>query len=447
MYRSIDIDKIRKSLSSIKVNASELYKRQFEPTFDENSDVTDAIIQYIRLNNKVIYGGLAQHLLIKLKNPKDGIYTEYKKGYFKYPDIADLEFYSKEPLQEVVNLTEWLFKKGFKYIRAAEAVHHNTYKIYVNYVNYCDISYMPLNNIPIIECNGGLKVTDPYFMLVDTYRVITDPLTSYWRLDKAIERFQKIHQYYPIECDVYCTIKKDKKTISKNILKFIYEEILKKSKHIVIGVHAYNYYKRHARTKKHKYVNYYEIIVDNYEEELSKILKTFQNNYSRVKYVEYNPFFVFMDKRCEIYIDNILVLIVHRDNNRCTVYKYSKTKKIYIGTFSLVCLYLLYWTFYYKIVYTNIKKSNFYFSLFCCIIKDRNSYLDSKNKTVLSNTVFKEYTFDCFGITMDTLRYSRIFPSKNAFRYVPTGKSSIKIPTFKPDNISGNPIYTSKKNI
>jgi hypothetical protein len=346
MYREVDINELKKSIDSIKIKAQELYKKQFEPTFDENSEVSDAIIQYIKNNNKIVYGGLAQHLSIKLKNPEDGIYTEYKKGFFKYPDIADIEFYSKDPITDVIHLCEWLFKQGFKYIRASEAVHHNTYKIYVNYINYCDISYIPFNNIPTIDCNGIL-VTHPHFMFIDTYRVITDPLTSYWRLDKAIYRFQKILKYYPLECqNLQCSLSKDKDKISKDIRNYIYKNILVNSIYILIGVYAYNYYKKHSKNEKNYYVNYYEIIVDNYEEDLKKILKILKKKYKKIKKVEYNPFFVFMDKRCEIYIDNILSLIVHGDNNRCTVYRYSKSKKINIGTFSIMCLYLLYWTFY-----------------------------------------------------------------------------------------------------
>jgi len=52
--------------------------------------------------------------------------------------------------------------------------------------------------MPIIEIDG-IKCAHPHFMMVDTYRILTDPMTSYWRLDKSIKRFQKLIKYYPID--------------------------------------------------------------------------------------------------------------------------------------------------------------------------------------------------------------------------------------------------------
>ena len=75
------------------------------------------------------------------------------------------------------------------------------FALFVNFLNYCDISYIPniiFNNMPIIKVDG-IKSTHPHFMMVDAYRIFTDPMTSYWRLDKTIRRFQKIFKYFPVD--------------------------------------------------------------------------------------------------------------------------------------------------------------------------------------------------------------------------------------------------------
>ena len=38
-----------------------------------------------------------------------------------------------------VELTEELHSKGFKHVEGKEGVHPETYKIFVNFINYCDM--------------------------------------------------------------------------------------------------------------------------------------------------------------------------------------------------------------------------------------------------------------------------------------------------------------------
>ena len=122
MFRDNDIDDINIHIEKIKNDAAMKYKSNYEPTLDENTKVYKVIQNYIKKNSRIIYGGFAQHLLIKKKNKDDGIYKEIDGVCFNFPDIADMEFYSPEPLTDIVNLTNELFKLGFKYIEAKEEV-------------------------------------------------------------------------------------------------------------------------------------------------------------------------------------------------------------------------------------------------------------------------------------------------------------------------------------
>jgi hypothetical protein len=453
MYRSEDIEKIQNNIDTIKTKAIEIYKKNNPPTFQENAKVYNIIKNYIIQNKNIVYGGLAQHLLIKKMNFNDGIYKELDGAYYKWPDLADIEFYSPKPLEDVIKLTDELYKNKFEYIQGREGVHQNTYKISVNNLTYCDISYMPdniYNNVPIIIIDN-MKLIHPHFMLVDTYRILTDPLTSYWRVDKSIIRFQKILKYYPLNFS-------NKKLILdnifnnefKDILRFIRKNIIHNSKYIIVGSYCYNYYASKLENTELLPVTYYELISEDINRDSKYIYKLLNKKYNKMITIkEFFPFFMFMDKRVEFYYNKKLILIIHGNNSRCTVYKYSEKKKTHFATFNLIILYLLFWYFYYQI--NNIKQlTDNCLIMICRLLKIRNDYLDMNNITVMDRSPFEDFTYDCYGETIDPLRLSflNIMQKKSSnklikFTYTPSGKSS-KIPNYVFANISGNQINNKK---
>lgn len=452
MYRNEDIEMINQNLSKIKDDAAKEYKTFYEPTLSEMSKVYNAIKNYIQKNNKVVYGGYAQNLLIIKKNPADAFYTDIDGAYFNWPDIADIEFYSTTPLVDIINLTEELHAQGFKHVEGKEGMHPETYKIFVNFVNYCDISYIPVhiyNNMPKITIDG-IKCADPHFMMVDAYRVLTDPMTSYWRLEKSIIRFQTILKYYPIDQSNV-----DKKIILQSnndtILNFIRKKFIQKNKLIVVGLHAFNYY---AKKVSDNYVinniPYYEIISTNYEKDAKYIhtylIKNFDN---KISVKEFTPFFSFLDKHIEFFYDNQLILKLYGNNERCIVYNYSDNKKTHFGTYNLVMMYL-YFEYYYALINRNKQNTNLCNILIGKFFKLRNTYLNDKKITVIDDSPFKDFTYKCYGTPVDSFRSSllsgiekRKQGKQMKFRYGPTGKPR-QPPDYKFSNISGNQILNEK---
>ncbi len=452
MYRIEDIDDITKEMNKIKDESALEYKKRFEPTTKEISEVYKTIIDFIIDKKRVAYGGFAQNLLVKNKNIKEAFYTEIDGAYYSLPNIADCEFYSPTPVQDMHDLCDLLHKKGFKYIRGEEGVHEETYKIFVNFINYTDITYMPLNifnNMPIVKVDN-IKCTHPYFMLVDTYRVITDPMTSYFRLDKSIFRFQKLLKYYPIEKT------KDKISLNSNkkILNIIHDKIIINSKYVVVGFYGMDYYlsKISDKEKINDYP-YYEIITINLKNDIKNIYKLLTDNFdkNKIKVKEYVPFFQFLDRKTEFYIDNKLVLRVFGNNNRCIVHNFSSKDSIYFGTYSLVLMYLF---FDYYSAYINRDKINtdLYSSLISKFFHARNTYLDLHNLTVLSKSPFQDFTNECIGIPSDLIREARLRlfqrkitngKRKIKYSYQPTGTPR-KAPEYIFNNTSGNEIIKSQ---
>ena len=116
MYRTEDIIKINENINIIKDEASYNYQKNNEPTLDELSIVYQYIISYIKKKQRIVYGGYAQNLLIIDKNKDDGFYKEINGAFYNWPDLADIEFYSPTPIEDLIELTEELYHKKFNYL-------------------------------------------------------------------------------------------------------------------------------------------------------------------------------------------------------------------------------------------------------------------------------------------------------------------------------------------
>ncbi len=450
MYREEDLEKIEENYDKIRNDAAKEYKTYYEPTLGEISSVYNAIKNYVRKTKKIIYGGFAQNMLIKVKNPDDVFYTEIDGAFYNLPDIADIEFYSPTPIADLIELTEELHAQGFKHVEGKVGMHDETYKIFVNFDNYCDISYMPqnvFNNLPTVEIDG-LKCADPHFMLVDAYRVLNDPMTSYWRIDKSIKRFQKVLKYYPIDQSSYNKPIEIKSAGNPDVLKFIRKKFIQMSKLIVVGIYGFNYYAKKVSENLLIDVPYYELITSDLEKDGKHIYKHLSRKFGKITTKEYYPFCEFYDKRIEYYYNGNLVLKLFGNNSRCTVYNFSDKKKTHFGTYNLLIMYF-YFEYFYAIINRNNKHGEIIKQIIGKLNKLRNEYLNNKKITVMDNSAFRDFTFKCYGFPLDVRRNSLIqgFESfkqgKRRFKYNPSGKPG-KVPDFSFANSSGNQIVNEK---
>ena len=450
MYREEDLIKIEENYDKIRNDSAKEYKTYYEPTLTEISNVYKAIKNFIRKNKRIVYGGFAQNMLIKIKNPNDVFYTEIDGAFYSLPDIADIEFYSPTPVADLIALTEELYAQGFKHIDGKEGMHGETYKLFVNFDNYCDISYIPqniFNNLPYVEIDG-IKCAEPHFMLVDAYRVLTDPMTSYWRIDKSIKRFQKILKYYPIDDKNYDTQLQIKTFGNEDVLKYV-KKFIKKSKLIVVGLYAFNYYAKKVSDKLVVDIPYYELITTDLEKDGKYIHKHLIRKFgNKITTKEFYPFCEFLDRRIEYYYNGNLILKLFGNNQRCIVYNFSDKKKTHFGTYNLVIMYLFF-EYYYNIINRNNQNADMIKKIIGKFYKLRNIYLTNKKITVLDESPFKDFTFKCYGVPLDVKRNALLEglemfkQGKRKFKYNPSGKPG-KVPDFSFANSSGNQILNEK---
>ncbi len=446
MYRAIDEEAILKNLSSLEDEAKQIYLNTYEPTIREIKSVYNEIMNFIKEKRRIIYGGFAQNSLIKHKN-KDA-------AFYKETDIADIEFYTPDPIGDTIDLVDYLHKKNYKYVEGKEGVHPETYKIFVNFINYCDISYMPANiykNCPTIDIND-IRFTHPHFMLIDAYRVYSDPMTSYFRLTKTFTRFNKLMHYYPLNEDMLYHKSNPSSKANKDILSFIRHKIIitknSNSNLIVVGHYAFNQLMKMAKAPETYLIDttYYQVISINYSQDIQNIQNKMKQQYPNVVVKKYYPFFQFLDRSTEFFI-NIngtlqLVLRVYDANERCIVYRKSEKKKTLFGTYQLIFMYNLIQYNISKIRNNEYNKST-YGSMLIRMMKARDKYLEEHNKTVLDKSIFQEFTMSCIGEPKDLLRESFLLAKKKKeqgkkvkFMYKSTGQPGKK-PNFRFDDSSG----------
>ena len=447
MFRTQDIIALRSSLDDLGKKSDEIRLGSYEPTLSDLEKVYQEIYKFAKEKKLIIYGGWAQNKLIQIKDPKDVFYNRYS--------LADIEFYSYDPIGIGIELAQLLYKKGYPYVQLSEGVHEETYKLFINFHNFCDISYMPkfiYDNLPTIKKDGFI-LTHPHFMSVDAFRVYADPIFSYFRIEKTFSRFSTLLKHYPLYNKKLVKPIKFKK-LDEKVFRVLRKEFLHNQNLIVIHHYAYNYLmKKTIHDELIINIPYLSVISVDYTKDTKNIIKKLEELYpNKIKIKEFQPFFQFLGRKTEIYLDTELIMVIYSHNERCTVYKatFSENKKTLFGTFALLRLMLIA-EYYNNLIHKNPKIADEYMNLLQNLFLARNEYLDDKDLTIMDNTPFQEFTFECMGKGNDTIRSAHIrrqnrIKKKQAvvFRYDPNIKYDIKLPNFKFANTSGNPIINKK---
>jgi hypothetical protein len=450
LYREKDIEAINENIYKIMDEASKKQLETLEPTIKEFHEIMKDIMDFIREKKRIVYGGYGLNILIKNRNKEDVIYDYYK--------VADTEFFSYTPVTDIVELCDYLYKKGHKYVQAKDAGHAETYKIFVNFINVCDVSYMPkyiFDNMPIIKEDGYL-IIHPHMMLLDKFRMFNNPMTASWRFDKEVKRTNLILKYFPL-VKIDCTL--NKIDFNKDVLDFVRKNVLTKyNRTIITGYYAYYYFMYKSKLEGDDegielYVPYYDVICEDLIKDGKSIYEDLKNEFGNdITFKEFYPFFQFHGRRISFYYKNNLILTLFDNFGLCYPYLYLEKKKLNISSFLLTLMYLMFLEFRYLINKEKIDMEN-HKCMISNMVEARYKFLDENGLTVLDDTPFKDFVLTCIGKTIDPMRESRIDTIKKkeqgkrfGFSYTPPKENN---PNFDPTlikfkNSSGNEIKNSK---
>jgi hypothetical protein len=404
---------------------------EMEPTIDEIRKVYEIIIDFIKTKKRKVYGGYALNKLLISKMPSLAIYDE--------TDTPDIEIYSPDPLGDLIKICDELHDKGFKNVFGQEAQHKETYSIFVNFQLYCDISYIPTNiynKARYIQLDG-FNLIHPWFMTIDFFRMFTDPMVSYWRLEKHLMRYLKLQKTYPLPLISKPLDIKPYNSDNLNKTINLFEDYLSlKSSIIFTGFYVYNYYLVNSEysklDSKYKQIQmpYLEVYSTNYIQDGLDIIEFIKNLSeeikSKVTHSEFYPFFQFYGYNTVFYYkDNnvdIPILYLYSNNKKCIPYKevpyisfdnieikYKKESNstINIASFDFNVLHSL-------IILVKVRVDNdndwndILYILINGLVTFRKYYFSQNKKTLYDDTIYEGFVINCKGESISPERERRL---------------------------------------
>lgn len=442
LYNDEDLKTFQLNIGGIVEKVNNIVLENYAPTKSEMIAVQKIILNFARKNKRKLYGGYGLHLAITSKSPSGSFYKP-KELYLK-----DLDIYSPEPIKDLVNLCDSLNEHGFKHIYAREATHSGSYTLEVNKRPYCDFSYVPrniYNKIPFIEVDGCIVVS-PYFMTIDYLKMFIDPiLAASFRWEKSFERYFMLQKYYPFklskkELDVGVVL-------PKNIFSKLETFCHNNGTIIVSGYRAYNMYCDVSKIKKQHIqrvnIPFFEFTSTDYENDVKRIIDLLKDD-GAVTIAEYYPFFTFTDFRTDIMVNGELVVRIFKIlHNLCSAY--VKYDNILFGTFHFnirMCIINAIM----ERVNDNRSMEQHHYDMVSHMIQMRKYYMDGTDRTMFSDTVFKDFTVNCVGFTQnDKIDKDDEFKKKKriTFKYTPM-ETTIDVTKWIFPNSSGNKIHNPK---
>jgi hypothetical protein len=489
LFTNKDIKLIEDNLARLQEEAEKLAVQNLEKPLDVQKRIIDTIVDFIITKKRKVYGGYAMNELLKEVDENLRIY--------EVGSVNDVDFYSYDPINDIIDLSNILHKMNVGDVRAREAVHSDTYSIFVDDKNYCDISYVPrniFNKMPFKNSKNGLILIHPHFMWIDYLRMLTDPVGSWFRIEKSIKRFAILQNTFPFPKNL-SQFKIDDEIVEVEIgLKTIFNFIDGRDTVMQVGSYAYNYLlsesginkqsggaknKRTSivsnnRTSNEKLkfidVTHYEMISVDYEKDAKDLInllkKQFPDEPNMIVCVEHYPFFQFTGFHVNIYCNDYLIATVYDNHHKCYPSKLVQTKffsknenkhfttkgKLRLGTFSVILMYALI-NIQRARVEENESDKQTYYAFTSQIIHMRNYFLDNSGKSILENTLFQEMCTECIGKSISSFREKRLRIEKNkkegrrlTFNYNPE-QTLLKRPQLLFPNSSGQPINNQKNMI
>jgi hypothetical protein len=302
------------------------------PTLAERRAMTAIVLDFVRARGRIVYGGYAINALIRAKSSADAIYD------FAV-ETPDIEFYSSDAVVDARDLCNVFHKLRYPYVRGSEAMHAETYKVAVDLVQLCDVSYVPKNlmrAIPYVVIDG-IKYAHPHFLLIDSLRIITDPLLSYWRLDKAFPRIYKLQKHYPFQrgdnhAAVLASTRGSWAETAPAVAAVLHaaRTLLDASageSAVAVGLAAFERFcvwagrPAHADARSGEVgVPFVELVLTQYASSVEKIYDHLRAMFGddAIEYEEYQRFYDYCGRRGKIFYRGKLAAVLFHHHNRCT---------------------------------------------------------------------------------------------------------------------------------
>jgi len=429
-------NKVKKYIPDLIIENQKQINVKVIPKMKKMLKAANIVREYIIKNKRKVFGGMAINEAIVQKYPKKALYTSN--------DFPDYDFYSPDPIKDLVTITNLLVEAGFKAVTAKEAFHANTYKINAELYEseLADISYVwsfNYHKIPTFVVDG-IHYVRPEFQIMDMYRILTNPITGWFKVEKNYERCQLLESIY---------LNKTKKQISNlsynkksldnpkyltSHLNELIDNFLKvRNDIIIIGNLAYNNLietsKIYNMEKKLIPISKISVYTNNYDNVVSDCISFIKKNLDKTGNLtvdQYHPFLELYGKSSSININHHNIITIY---STYICQPYYLNNKMKYASYHLTLLHLYATRFK---AYTLQKKNEV--NLLTFMIENlqyAREYFYKKNKKIgIEKTPYQELQIECMGNEIRTPFYEMVQRTKKnkSFRYYP---SSGKTQTYK----------------
>lgn len=433
---SNDIEKAFKDkLGDICTRHRKLELEKNEPKLSERLGVKKIIFDYIKAQNRVVYGGYAYHLLITKKSSTDFIYNDL--------DFPDVEFYTADVIGDVKSICNELHESGYKFVMAEEGLHPTTFKISVNTENYCDITFVPLRLLSTIRTIviKGIRVACPSHIYIDVYKVYSYPMNNFFRLTKTFTRTNLLMKYYPLR---YTVSKAPIREVDNPYIDTVLGLVKSRSSLLLADVVAYNVYMTHAGMKSSCLkVPYVISISTNYRTDVHELYEALIERFPALKVREFYPFLEYLGRRQDFYLEDkgrrYMLLQVYDETSHCIPYRVDTQTGFKVTTTQVTFYYLLLTRLKMLADYHATKKGQIIEKvevrerMIMNMIKAREAYIKKRGiGTIFTvGSMFEEFVIDCEGTSLTELRRKALRINKRSekkmplrYRYTPEKKSA-----------------------
>lgn len=389
IYSTKDEEDLMKNLDEICTAQRELELTE-NPTKKEREAIHSDIIDFIIERKRTVYGGYALHqLIVDGSKGKDRIYHD-----LAFPDI---EFYTSELKDDARDLADRLAEK-YKHVSAEEGMHPGTFKIFVEFQDFCDISYLPkmfLDTIPTMKTSRGFSVITPEFAMIDIFRVYVYPVNNYYRLTKSFRRSNKLLKYHSLKFERHPVTSKPAPQLDVKMF-------TRRPSVVVTGSMAYNYYCEQAKLSDLAVpVSFISVVSTSYDDDVSHYTQKFSEKR------EYLPFLELTCRHTDFYANGRLVLRIWEERDKCIPYA-DIPNNMRITPFQGTFYYSL--IEYFKAIFDrNEEHQKENETILNGLIEcKKRFYKDNPSVSVISTGPFQEFVVTCVGQFLSEKRKSRL---------------------------------------
>ncbi len=430
-------NKVKKHIPDLIIENQKQINVKVMPKMEKMLKAANIVREYIIKNERKVFGGMAINEAIVQKYPKKALYTSN--------DFPDYDFYSPDPIKDLVKITNLLVEAGFEAVTAKEAFHANTYKINAELYEseLADISYVWSFNyykIPTFIVNG-IHYVRPEFQIMDMYRILTNPMTGWFKVEKNYERCQLLEDLFLIKSKKQVSqLSYNKKYICDNPkylfshLNNLIDNFIKvRNDVIVIGNLSYNNLietsKIYDMEKKLISISKISVYTNNYNNIVSDCISFIRKNLDKsgiLSINQYNPFLELYGESTSININNHNIITIY---STYICQPYYLNNRIKYASYHLTLLHLYATRF--KAYTLNQKNDIKVLTFMIENLQYSREYFYKKNKKIgIEKTPYQELQIECMGNEIRTPFYKMVQRTKKnkSFRYFP---NSGKTQTYK----------------